>query len=104
MNLEEFGKDFLEGILSEAGVREDGEFRENVFTDEASGYLVDSDVCSDPKAAYFRAKGMKLNAWDLREEEGSVDLFVSIFDSGDACRKVPKSEVDDALVLLCHRY
>jgi hypothetical protein len=103
VNLEEFGKDLLEGVLSEAGTREDGEYLENIFTEEAAGYLVDADICGDPTVAYFRARGMKLNAWDLREEEGSVDLFVCIFDAGEPCRKVPKAEVDEAFAR-CRRF
>jgi hypothetical protein len=103
MNLEEFGKDLLEGILGEAGTREDGEFLENVFTEEAAGYLADADVCGDPTVAYFRARGMKLNAWDLREEEGSVDLFVSVFDAGESCGRIPKTEVDEAFAK-CRRF
>jgi hypothetical protein len=97
VKLEEFGRDLLEGVLADAGAREEGEFRENIFTEEAVGYLVDADVCADPTVAYFRARGMKLNAWDIRDEEGSLDLFVTIFDSGEPCRKIPRSEIDEAL-------
>ena len=97
MKVQEWGVDFLGGILAGAGAREDGEFQENVFTEEAIGYLVDAGECIDPELAYHRGRGVKLNAWDLHEESDSVDLFVSIFDGTEACRKVPRSEAAEAL-------
>ncbi len=97
MNARDWGADFLEDILAQAGAREDGEFQENVFTEEAIRYLVGAGECIDPELAYLRARGVKLNAWDLHEDTDSVDLFVSLFDSTEPCRKVPRSEASDAL-------
>jgi len=97
MKVEEWGTDFLNDILAQAGAREDGEFRENVFTEEAIGYLVDAGECLDPEASYHRGRGIKVNAWDLHEESDSVDLFVTIFNAAEPCRKVPRSEASEAL-------
>ena len=97
MKVEEWGADFLNDILAQAGAREDGEFRENVFTEEAIGYLVDAGECLDPDVAYHRGRGIKINAWDLHEESDSVDLFVTIFDATEPCRKIPRSEALEAL-------
>lgn len=97
MKLEEWGTDFLNDILARAGAREDGEFQENVFTEEAIGYLVAAGECLDPEVKYHRGRGIKVNAWDLHEENDSVDLFVTIFDASDPCRKVPRSEAIEAL-------
>jgi hypothetical protein len=103
MNVREWGVDFLEDILAQAGAREDGEFQENVFTEEAIRYLVGAGECIDPELAYHRGRGVKLNAWDLHQENDSVDLFVSLFDSTEPCRKVPRSEASDALAR-CRRF
>lgn len=103
MKVQEWGVDFLGGILAEAGAREDGEFQENVFTEEAIGYLVDAGECIDPELAYHRGRGVKLNAWDLHEESDSVDLFVSIFDGTEPCRRVSRSEAIEALSR-CRRF
>jgi hypothetical protein len=97
MNVEQWGSDFLNDILAQAGAREDGEFRENVFTEEAIGYLVDAGECLDPELSYHRGRGIKVNAWDLHDESDSVDLFVTIFDATEPCRKVPRSEVSEAM-------
>jgi hypothetical protein len=97
MKIEEWGADFLNDILAQAGARDDGEFRENVFTEEAIGYLVDAGECLDPEVAYHRGRGVKINAWDLHEESDSVDLFVTIFDAVEPCRRVPRSEASEAL-------
>ena len=97
MKVQEWGADFLEDILAQAGARKDGEFQENVFTEEAVGYLVDAGECIDPDLAYHRGRGVKLNAWDLHEENDSVDLFVSLFDGTEAYRKIPRSEAADVL-------
>lgn len=97
MKVEEWGRDFLNDILAQAGAREEGEFQENVFTEEAVGYLVDAGECIDPEVANHRGRGVRLNAWDLHEESDSVDLFVSLFDGTEACRRVPRSEASEAM-------
>jgi hypothetical protein len=97
VKVQDWAADFLEDVLAQAGARKDGEFQENVFTEEAIGYLVDAGECIDPELAYHRGRGVKLNAWDLHEESDSVDLFVSLFDGTEPCRKVPRSEAADAL-------
>ena len=97
MKVEEWGADFLNDVLAQAGAREDGEFRENVFTEEAIGYLVDAGECIDPEVCYHRGRGIKINAWDLHEESDSVDLFVTILEAAEPCRRVPRSEASEAL-------
>lgn len=97
MNVAEWGRDFLNEILAQAGTREEGEFRENIFTEEAVGYLVEAGECIDPEVANHRGRGVRLNAWDLHEENDSVDLFVSLFDGIEPCRKVSRSEASEAL-------
>ncbi len=97
MKIQDWGADFLQEVLVQAGAREDGEFQETVFTEEAVGYLVQSGECIDPEPAFQRGRGTKLNAWDLHEETDSVDLFVSLFDGTEPCRKVPRSEASDMM-------
>ncbi len=103
MNAREWGVDFLEDILAQAGAREEGEFQENVFTEEAIRYLVGAGECIDPELAYHRGRGVKLNAWDLHEDTDSVDLFVSLFNSTEPCQKVSRSEASDTLAR-CRRF
>lgn len=97
MTLEEFAKEFTELVLIDADAEEDGEFRENEFTREVLNYLVDCGECIDPHVAYFKERGIKLNAWDLGEESDSLDLFVSLFFEDGLLKRVPHSEVADAI-------
>ncbi len=97
MNLEEFAKEFTEFVLASTDVEEEGEFRENEFTREVLDYLVEGGECIDPKVAYFKERGVKLNAWDISEESDSLDLFVSIFFEDDTPRRVSHSDVEDAI-------
>lgn len=97
MNLEEFTKEFTELVFANTDSEEEGEFRENEFTREVLSYLVDGGECIDPEVAYFKDRGVKLNAWDISEESNSLDLFVSIFIEDDSLKRVTHTEVADAI-------
>lgn len=96
MKLNDFATEFLEEVLAGTEADEGGEFQENVFTETACGYLVEVGECIDPQVAHYKARGIKINAWEVHEETDSIDLFVSIFDNTNPQRKVPRSEVEDA--------
>lgn len=96
MKLEEFGKEFLEEILAGTEAYEEAEFQENIFTETAVEYLVEVGECIDPAVAHYKARGVKLNAWELHEDTDSVDLLITIFAGDDPMRRIPRSEVEDA--------
>src|SRR2546422_4501087 len=60
-------------------------------------WMVEIGECLDPEVCFYKAPGMKLNGWDLHDDNDSLDLFVTIFDSTNPLRKVPRSEVLDAM-------
>lgn len=97
MKIDEFGKDLLETVLAETEAQPEGEYYENVFTRNAIEWLVDVGEVVDPELCYFKGRGLKVNAWDLHDDNDSLDLFVSIFEGTQPSRKVPRGEVQDAI-------
>ena len=75
-----FSKDLLEEVLAEANAFEEGQFRETVFFNKASEIMVEAGACIDPSPCYYSARGMKVCGFDLHEEAGSLDLFITSFD------------------------
>lgn len=96
MTIEDFAKNFLEDILALSQATDEGEYQENVFTENAYGYLVEIGECFDPEVAYYSARGAKLNAWEYNYDNDSLDLFVSIFDNSQSIGKITKGLINEA--------
>lgn len=95
MTLEQFSKDFLEDVLQEADST--NEYQENVFTQRFLEYLVEADECMEPQLCYFKKPGMKVNAYDLHQENDTLYLFVSLFDNMSHTKKFTYRVVEDTV-------
>lgn len=93
MSVEKFSQDFLENVLLDAEAN--GEFHENVFTQHFLEYLVEADECIEPQICHYKKPGMKLNAFDLHEDNDTLLIFVSVFDNLSYNRKVSKKTLGD---------
>ncbi len=102
MTLESFATDLLEEVLQSVEAADNGDFQENRFTEEILSWLTELGECFTPEVAHFKQPGMKLNAWDL-QEEGTLDLFVTVFDGTRALYRLPRGEVLDA-ISRCQRF
>jgi len=96
MKIDEFAKELHESVLLGAGGQEGGEFREIMFTKTVIEWLVEVGECIDPQVCHFKAPAIKLNGWDLDEDSGNVDLFVTIFDGTEPMPRASKGELTDA--------
>lgn len=97
MKLEEFAKEFVEDVLSLCQANEEGEYQENVFTENAVGYLTQAGECFDPEISFYSGRGAKLNAWEYNYDNDSLDLFVSVFDNSVSLYKIAKGPQSEAL-------
>src|SRR6185312_10249228 len=103
MNLEEYARDLLEGVLSIAEADEEGEFLENVFTQRALEILTEADEVIDPQPCYFRpptrpfVKSIKVNAYDYLDDSDQLDLLVADFVADTEMHRIPPSEIAELL-------
>jgi hypothetical protein len=85
MTLDDFATSLLEDVLSTADAAAEGQFQEDAFTTLALDILTEHGECVSPQLAYFRAHGVKVNAYDLAADADEtldvtspieIDLFV----------------------------
>jgi hypothetical protein len=65
-----------EGNQTEEG---GGSFREEAFTRLMIEYLIEAGELEDGHVCYHAARGIKVNGYNIQEEEGRLDLFISIY-------------------------
>lgn len=79
-----------EVIINSEGNKTDedsGAFREEEFTRLMIEYLIDAGELEDGHVCYHSARGIKVNGYNLQEDEGRLDLFVSIYTQTPRDRK-----------------
>ncbi len=97
MNLDDFARDLLEGVLSSAETAEEGEFQETEFAQAALEILTDCGECIDPQICYHKSRGAKVNAYDYLGDSDELDLFVVDFDNSPALRRMGAGEVVESM-------
>lgn len=88
-----------EVIISAEGnqTEEDGgAFREEVFTHLMIEYLTEAGEIEDGYVCYHSAHGIKVNGYNLQEEEGRLDLFISIYTQNPSPTTIRKDAVESA--------
>ncbi|MBW4553383.1 MAG: AIPR family protein [Aphanocapsa sp. GSE-SYN-MK-11-07L] len=88
-----------EVIISAEGnqTEEDGgAFREEAFTRLMIEYLTEAGELEDGHVCYHSARGIKINGYNLQEEEGRLDLFISIYTQNSSPTTVRKDVVESA--------
>ncbi len=89
-------------VLSRAAFSSDGEegkFSEEAFTDYACEILVEEaeEVTSDISLCTHQARGVKLNAWHLNDQENELTLIITHYSNindGGITDRLSKTEVD----------
>lgn len=96
-----FYNDIQEEVRSNLVSSEEGSNPEQIFTEYVLNLLAESGetenfrVCFDEKISK-RGIEHKLNGYALYENYETLDLFISIYFSGDEITSIPKSEVEKA--------
>jgi hypothetical protein len=99
MTLQEFAEGFHQQVLARCTHAEDGQMREEAFTEELLEDLTDAGEISEAEVCYYRSKGRrgapatKLNAYCFSGDGATLDLFVCIYRGSSEVESVPASEV-----------
>jgi hypothetical protein len=95
-----FAENFHQEIIISAEgnqTQEDsGFFREEAFTSLMIEYLIEAGELEDGIVCYHSARGIKVNGYNIQEEEGRLDLFVSIYTQNFPPTTVRKDAVEGA--------
>lgn len=76
---------------------ESGSFREEAFTSLMIDYLTEAGELEEGCICYYRAHGIKVNGYNLQEDEGRLDLFTSIYTQSSPPASVYKDDADKAI-------
>ena len=99
MTLEDFAENYRQQVLARCAGAEDGQMREEAFTEEMLEDLTEAGEISEAEVCYYRsqhhgqAPATKVNAHCFAGDGMTLDLFVCIYDDGTAVVSVPAAEV-----------
>jgi hypothetical protein len=100
LGLTQFAENLQQQIIinAEGNQTEDdfGSFSEEAFTHLMIEYLTEAGELEDGHVCYHVAHGLKVNGYNIQEEEGRLDLFISIYASNPSSATVRKDEVENA--------
>ena len=96
-SLDQFYADLNEEIAASFDADESGWSREDFFTSIMLEYLEEAGEVTDPIICPFRGYGLQLNAYTLREDFSTVELFVSIYAEGDKPKTISQNDIDAAI-------
>ena len=97
IDLNEFGKEFLQDILTEADAT--GRFYEDVFFEKFCGYLTDAgEIDTADRAAYLGPPntGMRVDGYggDPRDASGTLSLIIADFNQADEIGRLIGSDMN----------
>ena len=75
---------------------EGGSFREEAFTRLMIEYLTEAGELEDGYVCYHSARSIKINGYNIHEDEGRLDLFISIYTQNPSPTTVRKDAVESA--------
>jgi len=75
---------------------DEGSFREEAFTQIMIEYLTEAGEIEDGYVCYHSAHGIKINGYNFQEDEGRLDLFISIYTQNPSPNTVRKDAVESA--------
>lgn len=100
LELTRFAKDLQQQVIIEAegdrSEEDEGSFREEAFTRLMIEQLTDAGELEDGHVCYHSARGIKINGYNLQEDEGRLDLFISIYTQNPALPTIRKDAVENA--------
>lgn len=101
MNITDFAANYHQQVLARCAQPEDGQMREEAFTEELLEDLTDAGEIAEAELCYFRSKGRrgipatKLNAYCFSGDGDTLDLFVCIYHGTGEIDSVPLSQVTE---------
>ena len=97
-SLDQFAENFRQEVVNacETGDEEGDSFREDAFTRLMIESLIDAGELEDGHVCYHSARGIKVNGYNIQEDEGRLDLFVSFCTQEVPPATVGKNDVETA--------
>lgn len=100
LELARFAENLHQQVIIEAegnqSEEEVGFFREEAFTRLMIEYLTEAGELEDGHVCYHTARGIKVNGYNIQEEEGRLDLFISIYTQNPSPTTVRRDAVESA--------
>ena len=75
---------------------DEGSFREDEFTRLMIEYLIEAGELEDGHVCYFCSRGIKVNGYNIQEDEGRLDLFISIYTQNASPATIRKENVESS--------
>ena len=95
-SIEAFAENLRQDVLALAEADEGDAMLADSFTQTAFEMLSEAGEFEDPLVCYHRARGMEVSGYGIDEDEGRVDVFLSIHTNAVPPRTVTRQEVDVA--------
>lgn len=94
--LERFAEDLFQEVVAASDSEEAGEFRVDQFTQTMAEYLIEAGEIDDINICYFKTRGMRINGYNISQDEDCLDLFITIFNQQFPLVSVTKTQCDAA--------
>ena len=95
-SVESFSENLRQDVLALADLEEQDLMLADSFTQTVFEMLSDAGEFEDPLVCYHRARGMEISGYGVDEDEGRVDLFLSIHTNATPPATVTRQQVDVA--------
>lgn len=93
MDLNQFAEEIKQEVLSQCSDEEEGDFRENKFTEIMIDYLKEANEIDDGDICYHKSHGMKLNGFNYSEDGEAIDLLVCSYSGTAPPVSISKTDV-----------
>jgi len=92
MNLEEWALELSQSVASNAEASD--RFPEDVFTEEALNIIIAAGEAEDFHLCSYKARGMKVNAYNISSDGDCVDLFVTHRTESNPPSRITNSDIE----------
>ena len=95
-SIEAFSENLRQDVLALAATGDEGMMLADAFTQTALDMLSEAGEFDDPVVCYHRSRGMEVSGYLLDEDEGRLDVFLSIHTNAAPPGTVTRQQVDVA--------
>lgn len=92
--IEQFAENLQQDVLALAESEEDGQMLADSFTQTVFDMLSEAGECEDPLVCYHRATGMEVSGYSVDDDEGRLDLYLSIHTNKTPPETVTRQRVE----------
>jgi hypothetical protein len=104
MTLDEFAEQYRQEVLATAATMDGGEFLEDTFMGLTAETLTEAAETEDPTICSYHSRGMKVNAYCVRDDEETLDLFICSYHNAVPPVRMTKTDIDGQFQLLANLF